>query len=248
MTCSHFKKQKQMNSFLSILLLLTVWSASAVAQQSDTLTVRIKGMRCDECAHKVMTKVMENKGVDDITFNIERRTATIVYDKLKTNADEIQAPLKGTRYNPTSYSTDDVIMRGFGQRMAELRSEADAQRAIEALQGRVGIDSLAPHVKKNYLFIRYDANRTDRAGIRKALVDAGFTPSNYYTGPKIAYANFNIPADKLHAVSVDDFMALDGVEDACINMRRATVAITYFNDETTAHKLTAAVSALGATP
>ncbi|KXB46994.1 heavy metal-associated domain protein [Bacteroidales bacterium KA00344] len=228
-----------MKSFFLSLLGLVLCALPSMAQPLDTITVRIKGMRCDDCAHKVMNKVLENKGVADIQFNIERRTATVSYDKSKTSPEEFLAPLRGTRFNPTTYSPTDVIKRGFGQRMIELQTEADARRVVAALEGKEGIDSLSPHLDKKYLFIRYDANRTSRAEIRRHLLDAGFTPSNYYTGPKISYANFTIPADKALSVSLDDLLALDGVEDVCINRERGTVAITYFNDETTAEKLLA---------
>src|SRR3712207_4208574 len=108
-----------MNKLFSLVALLFALCATSFAQQHDTITVRIKGMRCDECAHKVMVKVMENKGVDDIWFNIERPTATTSYEKTMTAADAIRQPLQGTRYNTTDYSPSDTIMRGFGQRMAE---------------------------------------------------------------------------------------------------------------------------------
>lgn len=230
---------------VALVAVMVLGGHAVSAQDIDTITVRIKGMRCDECAHKVMTKVMENKGVGDIWFNIERRTASISYDRTKTDEKEVLKPLKGTRYNPTSYAPADIIMRGFGQRMAELRTDADGLRVIKVLQGKVGVDSLALHMNKNYLFIRYDANRISRADIRRYLIDEGFTPSNYYTGAKVAYANYTIPADKAAGVKVDDILALDGVEDACINVARGTLAVTYFNDETTAAKLDEGIRALG---
>lgn len=229
------------------LLALSV-AGMATAQPLDTLTVRIKGMRCDECAHKVMTRVLENEGVADIWFNIERRTATVSYDPHKTTPEAIQQPLRGTRYNPTPYSTADTIRRGYGQRMPELLSEADAERAMAALRGKVGIDSLAPRLDKHYLFIRYDANRTSKDDIRRELVAAGFTPSNYYTGPKVAYADFAIAPDRARTIDTDALLALAGVDDACLNVAKGTLAITYYTDETTRAQLSEAVSAMGFAP
>lgn len=224
-----------------LLSLSLLFSALASAQGLDTLTVRIKGMRCDECAHKVMDKVMGTTTIDDIWFNIERRTASVSYDPTVTTPDAILAPLRGTRYNPTPYADTDTIMRGMGQRMATMQTEADAARAMAALQGMVGVDSLAPHTDRHYLFIRYDANRTSKADIRRALVTAGFTPTNYYSSPKVAYATFALPAARAATLSLDSLLALDGVEDACLNAALGTLAITYFTDETTADKLDAAV-------
>ena len=233
-----------MKKVLLVLLMACAGSGVSLSQQLDSMTVRIKGMKCDECAHKVMVKVMENPGVNDIRFNIERRTATIIYDKQQTCEDSIKAPLNGTRYNPTPYSTSDVILRGFGQRM-ELDSEADARRAVASLQGKTGIDSLAPHVDKHYLFIRYDANKTCKADIRKELIGAGFTPSNYYTGKVIAYGYYAIPAAQATPETLEQVMALDGVEDVSVNAVRETMAVTYFTDETDAAKLLAGIKAAG---
>lgn len=56
------------------------WSGAALAQPTDLLVMRIKGMRCDESAHKVMKAVSPLEGVRDIRFNLERRTATVYYE------------------------------------------------------------------------------------------------------------------------------------------------------------------------
>lgn len=228
----------------TIIILLLALVGQTAAQTADTITVRIKGMKCDECAHKVMTKVMENKGVNDIWFNIERRTATVSYDPAATSPDEILTPLCGTRYNPTAYSPTDTILRGFGLRMAEMQVDTDALRATGALQGQVGIDSLAPHLDKHYLFVRYDANRTSKAEIKRLLLDAGFTPTNYYTSSKVAYAVYRLVAGTAPVV-LDEVLAVKGVEDAAYNDRQGTLAITYFTDETQADKLQADLQALG---
>ena len=66
-----------MKKILVIMTLLLTAQLGVVAQNVDTLTVRIKGMRCEECAHKVKNVVKKLPGIDGITFNIERRTACI---------------------------------------------------------------------------------------------------------------------------------------------------------------------------
>ena len=228
----------------TIIILLLALVGEAAAQTADTITVRIKGMKCDECAHKVMTKVMENKGVNDIWFNIERRTATVSYDPVATSPDAILTPLRGTRYNPTDYSPADTILRGFGLRMEEMQADNDALRATTALQGQMGVDSLAPHLDKHYLFVRYDANRTSKAEIKRLLLEAGFTPTNYYTEPKVAYAVYRLATGSA-LVALDEVLAVKGVEDAVYNNQKGRLAITYFTDETQADKLLADLQAIG---
>ena len=220
---------------ITIIIVLTgILQSRAVTL--DTLTVCIKGMRCDECAHKVMTRAMEIRGVDDIWFNLERHTATISYDPSLTNPDSIKAPFAGQRYNMTPYSTTDVIKRGIGQHM-ELTDSASARRAVAALSGHEGIDSLAPHLNRRYLFIRYDANRISKNDIKKLLIDAGFTPTSYYTSDKVGYALFNIPRGKNLKTLADDAIAFDGVEDVCINPATRKIGFTYLKDTTSEDKL-----------
>jgi hypothetical protein len=104
---------------------------------------------------------------------------------------------------------------------------------------------MAPHLDKQYIFVRYDANRTCKDEIRRALGELGFTPVNYYSGPKVAYAYYNIPASQVNQTTIDDVLIVDGVEDANVNSRQNALAVTYFTDETTADKLAADIKAAG---
>jgi hypothetical protein len=108
-----------------------------------------------------------------------------------------------------------------------------------------GIDSIAPHLDKHYIFVRYDANRTSKADVRRVLSDMGFTPVNYYSGPKVAYAYYQIPADKISQETMDEVLMLTGVEDVNVNAQRKSLAVTYFTDETTAEQLLKDIKAVG---
>jgi len=229
--------------FLTAFLLLT---HNMLMAQTDSVTVRIKGMRCEECAHKVKTVVKRLPGIDGITFNIERRTATIAFDRAQTCVDSIQARLAATgRYKASAYSPSDTIIRGMGLRIADMHCQNCYNRISQRLQTMVGIDSMAPHLDKQYIFVRYDANRTNKGEIRRALGELGFTPVNYYSGPKVAYAYYNIPASQVNQATIDEVIIVDGVEDANVNSRQKSLAVTYFTDETNADKLAADIKAAG---
>jgi len=216
------------------------------AQTIDTLTVRIKGMRCEECAHKVKNVMRLLPGIEGVTFNIERRTASIAYDSKQLCADSIKARLAATgRYKASAYSPQDVIIRGMGLRLADMQGEEDYHRISQRLQTMKGIDSIAPHLDKHYIFVRYDANRTSKADVRRVLSDMGFTPVNYYSGPKVAYAYYQIPADKISQETMDEVLMLTGVEDVNVNVQRKSLAVTYFTDETTAEQLLKDIKAVG---
>ena len=208
------------------------------AGAQDTLTVRIKGMRCDECAHKVMTTVRQLPGIDAVRSNIERRTTTIVYDPAQTCADSIEARLAATgRFKASPYSPTEVIRRGFGLRIDDMHCQGCANRIGERLSQVEGVDSMAPHLDKHYYFIRYDANRTCKADIRSAIAELGYTPVNYYSGPKVGYIYCNIPKEQATEQTLDKVLIIDGVEDVNVNAQRGALAVTFFNDETTAETL-----------
>ena len=229
--------------FLFAFLIMT---NNTLMAQTDSVTVRIKGMRCEECAHKVKTVVKRLPGIDGITFNIERRTATIAFDRAHTCVDSIQAQLAATgRYKASSYNPCDTIIRGMGLRIEDMHCQNCYNRISQRLQTMVGIDSMAPHLDKQYIFVRYDANRTNKGEIRRALGELGFTPVNYYSGPKVAYAYYNIPASQVNQATIDEVIIVDGVEDANVNARQKSLAVTYFTDETSADKLAADIKAAG---
>ena len=205
---------------------------------ADTLTVRINGMRCSECGHKVKNILRQNPGVGTMEFNYERRTVKMTYDAQKTCTDSIYSMLARTgRYAAKPYDPTERIGRGIGQRIADMHCQKCYNRIYERLSKIEGIDSLAPHLDKSYIFIRYDANKTDRAAIRAVLNKAGYTPCNYYSSPKVAYGYYLLPPDQATQETIEAVLALDGVEDVNVNTTRKSLAVTFFTDETTADKL-----------
>lgn len=229
---------------LLLFILSSLFFSPAGAQNS--LTLRIKGMRCEECGHKVMVAVKQLPGIESMRFNYERRTADIVYDPALTCRDSIEARLAATgRYKASPYSPDEVIRRGFGLRMDDMHCQNCADRIAQRLKAIEGIDSMAPHLDKHYYFIRYDANRTCKDTIRTALLQLGFTPVNYYSGPKVGFAYYNIPAAQTTQETLDEVLILKGVEDVNVNPRKRSLAVTFFTDETNADQLLADIRAAG---
>ena len=104
-----------------------------------------------------------------------------------------------------------------------------------------GVDSIGPHVDKHYVFVRYDANRTSKDVIRNALVALGFTPVNYYTSKDISFAYFTLGASTLKSNTpdaiIDTALTLEGVDDANVNPKQRSLAITYVNKETSSQQL-----------
>ena len=235
-----------MNRLFVILSVLIMSCSSMLADPVDTLVVRIKGMRCEECAHKVNKLLRQKGGIENIDFNIERRTATIAFNPQVTSVDSIKASLAATvRYKTSEYNPSEVIRKGIGLQMSDMHCQKCADRIMTRLQQMEGIDSMSPHLDKHYMFIRYDANRTCRDEIVKVLSQLGFTPVTYYTSKVISYAYFNIPSDKANEETIETAMGLEGVDDANVSPRNKSLAITYVNNETTEDKLLEELKAEG---
>lgn len=230
--------EEYMNRLFLILATLFFPSLLALAGvETDTLVMRLKGMRCEECAHKVGTRLRQIEGVQKLHFDLERRVVCVAYNPQLTCADSIKAPLLGTRYKPSAYSPSDTIMRGLGFQMADMSCQRCADRITTRLKSMAGVDSLSPWLDKNYVFVRYDANRTSKDSIRAVLKQLGFTPVNYYTSKTIGYAYFSLPAEAANAETEELALTFDGVDDACVNPRRQAVAVTFVNTETSAETL-----------
>ena len=216
------------------------------AQAGDTLTVRIDGMHCDNCSRKVRQLLKPEAGVNSIATNIERHTATIVYDKALTSAASLRAKLDATeRYKTSAYNASDIIMNGIGLRIDDMHCQKCADRITQRLQKVSGVDSLTFKLDKHYVYVRYDANRTSRADIRAALVQSGYTPCTYYKSDKGAYAYYLLPAEQATEDTQETVLAIDGVGDVTVSPRRKAMAVAYFSDEVTAEQLLAAIQKAG---
>jgi copper ion binding protein len=213
---------------------------------NETIVLRIKGMRCEECAHKVTTVLKKLNGIGNMEFDFEKRTAAITFDNTQTCADSITARLARTgRYKSVPYSKDEVIRRGLGLQMGDMHCQGCANRIKQRLEKMEGIDSLAPHVDKHYFFIRYDANKTCKAAIKEALGELGFTPVSYYTSKEISFAYFLIPKEQATESTIEEVLALDGVDDVNVNAKRGSLAITYVNKDTSEQQLLQAIQEAG---
>ena len=237
---------KIITSVKVLALMASMTATTAMAGTVDSLTVLVNGMHCDKCAHKVKTIVKSGPGIEGVRINTERRTVTVAYDASLTCADSIKAHLDATgRYKTSAYSPSDPILRNCSLRIEDMHCQNCFNRISKRLQTVEGIDSLASHLDKHYISVRYDANRTSKGDIRRVLGGLGFTPVNYYDSPKVAFAYYNIPAEAATEETVGEVLALAGVQDANVNARQKSLAVTYMVGETSADALLAAIKAAG---
>ncbi len=211
------------------------WTSAAA---SDTLTVRIEGMHCAHCAHKVRTLLKKDAGISAVTVNHERRTATIAYNPAMISTDTIYGRLEATkRYKAQPYSKSDVISRELNLRIDDMHCKKCSDRITGRVSTMEGVDSLKPHLDKHYMSIHYDANKNSRDSIRTVITRMGYTPVSYYDSEKVGYAYFVIPAEVATQETIDNIQAMDAVNDANVNARRGALAVTYLCEKTSPEQL-----------
>ena len=233
------KKKLLMMAFCAI-------SVLTVNAASDTITVSVKAMHCEHCGQKVKAALNKNPGVGKLEFNFERHTVKIAYDPQKTDIDSIYRSIAATkRYEATPYDPNEKIIETFSLRIDDMHCQKCVDRIAQQLNAIQGMDSIGADLSKHSYFIRYDANRTSQAVIRQALVKAGYTPVNYYTDHRIAWAYFLIPAEAANDDTIESVLALDGVDDVNVNPLRKSLAVTYLNTALTEQKLLEEIQKLG---
>ena len=233
-----------MNKKILIVFAAISLSVTALAQV-QTLQWRIEDMHCDHCAHKVMTALNQAPGVSDVDINIERRVATLKYDESITCPDSIKTWLNGTRYVPTAYNANDVILREKSYRIDDMHCGNCARRISSALEQNKAVDSLDFDLEKHVVYVRYDANKTSRDNIQETLNGLGFTPVTYYTQDYVAYAYYNIPENAATASTIEEAMDIEGVADANVNSKRKALAVTYVTNDITPDQLLEALKKRG---
>lgn len=84
------------------LLALTVWFTAASAWAADeTVKLSVPGMNCASCPYMVKKAISRIDGVVSVTATMKDRTATVVFDDTKTNADQVRAATASIGYPST---------------------------------------------------------------------------------------------------------------------------------------------------
>ncbi len=64
------------------------------AKGRETVTFQVEGMDCNNCVKKVEKNIAFEKGVTDLTCDLETRTATVTFKSDKTDSDKIASAFK----------------------------------------------------------------------------------------------------------------------------------------------------------
>ena len=70
------------------------------ARVTDTVTIGIAGMTCDNCVRKVEKALRALPGVEEVTVSREKAVARVVYDDTKINVPAMHDALLSSGYTP----------------------------------------------------------------------------------------------------------------------------------------------------
>ena len=82
---------------LMVALVLSVGLAGA-ATSTATVTIKIEGMHCGNCASSVEKKLKATEGVEDAKVSFEKKEAWIKYDDQKTSVAKLREVINSTGF------------------------------------------------------------------------------------------------------------------------------------------------------
>ena len=87
-----------------ILFVLTMLGSSAFSQGSKTETIKIKtSAMCNQCKDRIENGLAYEKGVKDVSLDVESKVVTIKYNTKSTTADVLRKKI-----SKLGYDADDV--------------------------------------------------------------------------------------------------------------------------------------------
>jgi copper ion binding protein len=90
-------KKRQTVSLLIIAVILTVGIAT-VSAATRTVTIRVEGMHCQNCAASLEKKLKATAGVQAVRVSFEKKEAWVKFDDRKISVAQIREVINSTGY------------------------------------------------------------------------------------------------------------------------------------------------------
>lgn len=90
-------KKRQTASLLIIAVILTV-GMTTVSAATRTVTIRIEGMHCQNCAASVEKKLKATAGVQAVRVSFEKKEAWVKFDDRRISVAQIREVINSTGY------------------------------------------------------------------------------------------------------------------------------------------------------
>jgi copper chaperone CopZ len=90
-------KKRQIVGLLIVAVILT-FNMAAVSAASATVTIRIEGMHCKNCAASVEKKLKATQGVQDVRVSFEKKEAWVKFDEQKISVTKLREVINSTGF------------------------------------------------------------------------------------------------------------------------------------------------------
>ena len=79
---------------LPTLIALFCMAGTLLRAKEISTNIRVPGMDCDACTVVIKKALTQTKGVKSVDLNVEKRTATVVYDDAQVTQPEIKKTIE----------------------------------------------------------------------------------------------------------------------------------------------------------
>ena len=91
---------------LLMLALVMTFGAVGTSAATATVTIRVEGMHCGNCAASVKKKLKATAGVEDVTVSFEKKEALIKYDDQKITVAQLREVINSTGFKAVEEKSD----------------------------------------------------------------------------------------------------------------------------------------------
>jgi copper ion binding protein len=73
---------------------------------NDTIDIAIQGMTCDHCVKSVTDALKRIAGVQAVQVSLAEKKARVIYDRARSNDQDLRAAIEAEGYNAQLYGTN----------------------------------------------------------------------------------------------------------------------------------------------
>ena len=83
---------------LLVLATIVTFSIAPVSAASSTVTIKIEGMHCKDCAASIQKKLKATAGVEDVRVSFPKREAWVKFDDQKITVAKLREIINSTGF------------------------------------------------------------------------------------------------------------------------------------------------------
>jgi mercuric ion binding protein len=93
--------------FTLVMMTISINSASSKeVQKSKTITIELNSMQCDMCVETVTDAINSVEGVEKVSVDLDKKSASVTYDTDLTNKEAIEKAITSVGYDANKEPAD----------------------------------------------------------------------------------------------------------------------------------------------